>query len=206
VKKVAKKRPAGSRPPSKSSGTRARSASRPPTAQTPAVSDAQATTRGAIVIAVTIIIGLVIFWQGFSHDAETVATSPTTTVPLDRDAAPTTTLPDQGTTIPSTPVTKVPPEQINVIVANGVDPSQTIAGPAAAELVAAGYPQPVTMDLAPPASPTSSVYYTDSLEPEAQAIAVALGLPDSAVAPIPTPAPTPMNTAQILVVIGEDHA
>jgi hypothetical protein len=60
------------------------------------------------------------------------------------------------------------------------------------------------MDIAPPAVATSSVYYTGDLESEAQAIAVVLGLPDSAVNPIPTPAPTPMNTAQILVIIGPD--
>lgn len=206
VKKVAKKRPAGSRPPA-STGTKARSAARPATTgSTPVVSDSQATTRGAIVIAVTVVIGLLIFWQGFDHEpSESVATGPTTTaVTSDRDAAPTTTLPSQGTTMPVTPVTKVPPADLAVIVANGVDPSQTIAGPAASKLVAAGYPQPTTMDLAPPASATSSVYYTDSLESEAQAIAVVLGLPDSAVNPIPTPAPTPMNNAEILVIIGED--
>jgi hypothetical protein len=205
VKKVAKKRPAGARPPS-GSGTKARSAKQG-AASAPPINDAQATTRGAIVIAVTVIIGLLVFWQGFSHDtSELVATAPsTTTIPgPDRDAAPPTTAPAQGTTLPATPVTKVPPDEIAVIVANSVDPSQTIAGPEAAKLTAAGYPDPVTMDLAPFGATTSSVYYTGNLESEAQAIAVVLGLPDSAVNPIPTPAPTPMNTAQILVIIGQD--
>ena len=210
VKKVAKKRPAGSKSSGSSSGgTRARAASKPgsTTGSVPPINDSQATTRGIAVIAVTVIVGLLIFWQGFSHDAaETVATGPVeTTVPADdRDAAPTTTTPTQGTSVPPTPVTRVPPDEINVIVANGVDPSQTIAGPQAAKLAAAGYPAPVTMDLPPPAVTTSSVYYTGDMESEAQAIAVVLGLPDSAVNPIPTPSPVPMNTAEILVIIGPD--
>lgn len=207
MKKVAKKRPAGSKPgSSRSSGARAKAAATP-AATAPVVNDAQATTRGVIVIAVTVVVGLLIFWQGFSRDSsDTVATAPVeTTVPgPDRDAAPATTEPDQGTTASTTPITIVPADEINVIVANGIDPSQTIAGPEAAKLTAAGYPTPVTIDIAPPAVATSSVYYTASLEPEAQAIAVVLGLPDSAVNPIPTPAPTPMNTAQILVIIGQD--
>lgn|GEM_PF-6183406 len=218
VKKVAKKRPAGSKSSgsgsgSKSSGTRARAAAKPgsgpSTGSVPPINDSQATTRGVIVIAVTVVVGLLIFWQGFSHDAtETVATGPVvTTVPgVDRDAAPATTAPTQGTSVPQTPVTRVAPDEISVIVANGVDPSQTIAGPEAAKLTAAGYPTPVTMDLPPPAVTTSSVYYTGDLESEAQAIAVVLGLPDSAVNPIPTPSPVPMNTAQILVIIGPDAA
>jgi hypothetical protein len=211
VKKVAKKRPAGAKAPSGSSGTKARAAKKAPASggAAPPINETQATTRGVIVIAVTVLIGLLIFWQGFSRDSsEIVATGPTTTAVagVDRDAAPTTTQPSQGTTLPSTPVTKVPPDEINVIVANSVDPSQTIAGPQAAKLSAAGYPSPVTMDLAPFGVTTSSVYYTGDLESEAQAIAVALGLPDSAVNPIPTPAPTPMNTAQILVIIGQDAA
>lgn len=208
VKKVAKKRPAGSKSSGSASGTRARAAAKPASGSVPPINDAQATTRGIIVIAVTVVVGLLIFWQGFSHDAtETVATGPVeTTVPgVDRDAAPTTTQPAQGgTTVPSTPVTRVPPDEIDVIVANGVDPSQIVAGPEAAKLAAAGYPTPVTMDLPPPAVTTSSVYYTGNLESEAQAIAVVLGLPDSAVNPIPTPSPVPMNTAQILVIIGPD--
>jgi hypothetical protein len=210
VKKVAKKRPAGSTAPSGSSGTKARSAKkRPPAgAAPPPINDAQATTRGAIVIAVTVIVGLLVFWQGFSKESsEIVATGPTTTAVAgpDRDAAPPTTEASQGTTLPSTPVTKVPPDEIKVIVANSVDPSQTIAGPQATKLTDAGYASPVvTMDLPPYGATTSSVYYTGDLESEAQAIAVVLGLPDSAVNPIPTPAPTPMNTAQILVIIGQD--
>lgn len=208
VKKVAKKRPAGAKAPGGSGGTKARAAKKAPAGGAPPpINDSQATTRGAIVIAVTVIVGLLVFWKGFAQDTTVIVAeeSVTTTVPgVDRDAPPPTTQPSQGTTVPSTPVTKVPPDEINVIVANSVDPSKTIAGPEAAKLTAAGYPAPVTMDLAPFGVTTSSVYYTGDMESEAQAIAVVLGLPDSAVNPIPTPAPTPMNTAQILVIIGED--
>lgn len=204
MKKVAKKRPAGSKA---TTGTKARSATKNPSGAPPPINDSQATTRGVIVIGITVVVGLLVFWLGFKNDAsEIVATGPTTTTVSgpDRDAAPSTTQATPGTTAPSTPITKVPPDQVSIIVANSVDASQVIAGPEAAKLTAAGYPAPVTMDLAPFGAATSSVYYTGSLEPEAQAIAVVLGLPDSAVNPIPTPAPTPMNTAQILVIIGED--
>ena len=177
----------------------------------PDIDDAQATTRGFIVIGVTVLIGLVIFLQGISQksDPAVVASGPTTTLApfsstsIDRNQAPPTTGGEQGTTIPKTPGTKVAPKDTKVLVANGVDPSKVIAGPVADKLTAASYTVTNKVDLTAKVA-TSAVYFSGETQGEAQAVAKVLGWPDSAVQPLPKTPPTPLNGAQILVVVGTD--
>lgn len=176
------------------------------------IDDAQATTRGFIVIGVTVLIGLVIFFKGVSQttDPAQVVAGPTTTLPpfastsLDRNQAPPTTAPAQGTTLPKTVATKVAPKDTKVVVANGVDPAKVIAGPAAEKLTAAGFTVTGKTDLQTKAT-TSAVYYSGDLEGEAQAVAKALGWPSSAAQPLPKTPAAPLNGAQILVVVGTDR-
>jgi hypothetical protein len=176
----------------------------------PPVDDSQATTRGYIVIAVTVVIGLIIFYFGVQKPADKVATSTSTlptnqTVPEeDKNAAPSVPPVDAGTTSTVPPATTVSPAGLKVMVANGVDPTKTIAGPVATTLNGQGYHNTTTVDLTTK-SPTSAVYYTGSLEPEAQAVASILHIPAGSVKPMPSPPPTTLNGAQILVVIGQDH-
>jgi hypothetical protein len=176
----------------------------------PAIDDAQATTRGFIVIGVTVLIGLIIFFRGVSQtsDPAQVVSGPTTTLApltsIDRNQAPTTTEPSQGTTIPKAVTTKVAPKDTKIVVANGVDPAKVIAGPIADKLTTASYTVTGKVDLTAKAS-ASNVFYTEGLQGEAQGVQKALGWPDTVVAPMPKTPPTPLNGAQILVVVGTDR-
>lgn len=170
--------------------------------------------RGYAVIAVTVAVGVLIFWGGMrGNSASTVDASKTTTTlsasvsTIDRNAAPSTTRPEQGTTVPpSAPSTSVPPASLKVMVANGVDPAQTIAGPAAATLKAEDYAIAGTVDLTPSGLDTSAVYYNAGYEGDAVAVAKALGIASSAVQAMPAQPPTSLNGANVLVVIGKDKA
>ncbi len=211
-KRVAKKKAA---PPAR--GAAAPAQDRPPRTPKapPPIDEGKATRNGIIVIAVTVVIGLVIFGKGIQQqdaDVRTAASSATSsTLPgistpeSDRNAPPSVTSPEQGTTIPQVVVTKVPPKDIKIVVANGVDPSKTIAGPNADKLTAQGYVVTNKTDL-PTTSDKSFVYYSGDLQAEAQAVAKVLGLPDSAVVAMPKTPAVPVNGAQILVVIGKDQA
>jgi len=208
-------RPARKRAPKKAARPAKKPAAGDPsrTAKTPPpVDDARATRNGFIVIAITVVVGLVIFGKGIQKDnAPTVVASGPTTLPGisvpqdDRNAPPTVTTPGQGTTVTVTPATSVAPADLKIIVANGIDPSKTIAGPVATKLEGAGYATPTKIDLTS-TSAKSYVYYTGDLQPEAQAIATALGYDSSTVTPMPSSPPTSLNGAQILVVVGLDKA
>lgn len=166
---------------------------------------------GAAIIAITVILGLVVIWRGFSGDAtvETGQAAITTTSSVsgpDRNAPPTVTLPGQGTTLAKTSPTKVAPKDVKVLVANGVDPSKVIAGPNAEKLTAAGYTVVGRIDLPPPPVDKSAVYYSGELIPEAQAIAQALGISTSALQPMPSKPAVNLQGASVMVVIGKDKA
>jgi len=180
----------------------------------PPVNDAQVTRNGIIVIAVTVVLGLVIFARGVNNQTRldsqgaVVTTLPGIVGPptSDRNAAPTTTVPGQGNTgTAKTDSTKVAPADIKVIVANAVDPSKTIAGPVGAKLTTAGYQVTAKIDLTP-SSDETFVYYPDGFEADAKALAKVLEYPESTVTPMPKTPPTPLNGAQFLVVVGKDHA
>ncbi len=216
-KRAAKKRASRPAPAGDTAGPSAGGGERPPRVPKtpPPIDEGKATRNGIIVIAVTVAAGLLIFGKGIQQqdvDVRTAANSATTSalpgisVPEDdRNAPPSITTPEQGTTIPKVVVTKVPPKDIKIVVANGVDPTKTIAGPNADKLTAQGYVVTNKTDL-PTTSDKSFVYYSGDLQAEAQAIAKVLGLPDSAVVAMPKTPAVPVNGAQILVVIGKDQA
>jgi hypothetical protein len=192
-----------------------KAAPRPPGGSTPGAVSLRrdAAAKGIIIIAVTVVVGLLIFFKGVQKNDAPVVTASNTTTTLsntpttDRNAPPPTTAPNQGTTVPAkTPATKLAPKELKVNVQNGVDPTQTIAGPAAEKLKAAGYQIAGTGDLPGSAVATSTVYYNPDLKGEAVAVAKALGLPDTAVQPMPSPPPVTLNGADVLVVIGKDNA
>jgi len=205
VKKRAVKKKAAPRP---ASGGAATAAKQPP------VDDAKAAMRGYAVIAVTVGVGVLIFMGGRrGNTAATVDAAKTTTTlsasvsTIDRNAAPSTTRPEQGTTVPpKAPTTSVAPASLKVMVANGVDPAQTIAGPAATKLKGAEYAIAGTTDLTPSGIATSSVYYNPGYQGDATAVAKVLGISPSAVTPMPAQPPTSLNGANVLVVIGKDNA
>lgn len=179
----------------------------------PPIDEAAATTRGFLVIGITVLLGLLIFFLGMhKSDEPVVTTAPTTEAPFnvpttDRNAPPVVTRPEQGTTVPAKPpVTKVPPEKIKVRVTNGVDPAKTIAGPAADLLKSQKYQIAGTGDLPPPPVAKSMVYYSGDFGDEAVAVAKVLGIPDTQVAVVGATPPAALNGADILVVIGKDKA
>jgi hypothetical protein len=206
--------PPAARPVKKRAVKKKAASSRAGTNKPPPVDDAKAAMRGYAVIAVTLIVGAVIFWKGLQgNTASTVDASKTTTTlaasvsTIDRNAAPSTTRPEQGTTVPpAAPSTSVPPASLKVMVANGVDPAQTIAGPAASTLKAADYGIAGTVDLTPSGLAASAVYYNDGYQGDATAVAKELGISSSAVQPMPAQPPTSLNGANVLVVIGKDKA
>lgn len=185
----------------------------PPTPKTlPPIDDAQATRRGIIVIAVTVVVGLVIFFRGITQTTDPAVSTTaavTTLAPfaptsLNRDAAPPTTVAVAGTTLPKPVTTKVAPKDTKIVVANGVDPAKTIAGPVADKLTAAQYSVTAKVDLSTKTD-KSAVYFSGELQGEAQAVAKALGWPETAAVALPKTPPTPLNGAQILVVVGTDR-
>ena len=97
-----------------------------------------------------------------------------------------------------------PPNQVKVFVANGAG-IQGAAGKAADTLKAAGYV--AVAGNSPNRVQTTTVYYTEGFQAEAQAVAASLGTPAEAVQPMPTPPPVAdIQGAQVLVVLGPDIA
>ncbi|MEJ5254570.1 MAG: LytR C-terminal domain-containing protein [Acidimicrobiales bacterium] len=167
-------------------------ASRPP-----ADDDARATTIGAVLIAVAVLIGFVLLLKGLDQEGGVVETgSPTreTTTTTVAEAL------EQTTTTTAAPR---PPAEVNVLVANASGGSG-VAGANKAKLTAAGYTTVETAN-APPQS-TSAVYFVSGWQLEAEAVARALGIGASSVSPMPASPPVALNGATVLVIIGSDKA
>jgi len=112
----------------------------------------------------------------------------------------------RSTTTTST-TTTVPvrqPKDVKVVVANGSD-VKGAAGRATDQLKPPGYNVLAPTNVTPAVS-TTTVYYTPGYEREAVVVAAALGMPQSLVKLVPTPPPFDAKTANVLVVLGTDHA
>ena len=191
-------RPAAAVPPARSTAAgRSRSAG--------AMIDPAATRRGMIVVAVTAVLGIFIFWQGVHDPAQEVETADSSAVaavsPV-TTAGPVTTRPAPPT---APPTTAVAPGELKVMVTNGVDPKRAIAVPVSGKLKAAGYANPRSIDL-PQLSDRSFVYAPENLTAEARAVAKALEWPETTVAVLPNPPPVALGEARVLVVVGKDRA
>lgn len=108
------------------------------------------------------------------------------------------------TTSTTTTVPARQPKDVKVIVANGSAVNK--AGARASDaLKPGGYNVLAPTNVAGQVA-QSAVYYTQTFEREAAAVAAALGMPASVVKPVPTPAPFDAKTANVLVLLGTDHA
>ena len=144
----------------------------------------------AFVVTVVLMLG-VIHPQTTKSASGSAAVTPTTAGPATH----------QGTATTTAPASRVP-----VLVANasGV--------PGAAATVSSRLQQVGSWNLLPPVNasttvPTSHVYYVAGQQPAAEAIASALHLPPSAVAPYTTAAPIiTIGAAEVVVVVGPDLA
>ena len=157
---------------------------------------------GLILIGVAILLGVFLFAKGFGDDGSPVASddgsgSTVTTTTADLDAAPTVDLNSTSTTAAVRPTSEV-----KVIVANasGVVGAATTLGDT---LTSDGYAVVDTTNAA--AVSATKIYYVGDYEPEALALATALGLESSAVAELPDPSPVEgSGEANLLVLIGPD--
>jgi hypothetical protein len=155
-----------------------------------------AALRGAGLLAVAVILGIVLLRNGggdpYSRALRTVASStPEITV-----------RPPTATTI-TVPVRT--PGDVKVLPANGT----TISGAGLAtfnRLKQAGYNVLAASNTTTPAT-TSNVYFNPGFDREARVVAQLLGLPDSAVQPMPTPPPVgDTRGSDVIVVVGPDLA
>jgi len=157
-----------------------------------------AALRGAGLLAVAVILGIILLRSGGGDPYATavktgVAPTPEVTVP--RVVPTTITVPVRT------------PAQIKVLPANGTSTAGaglTIFN----RLKQAGYNVlAATNTTSQGSATTSNIYFNPGFDREAAVVAQLLGLPDSAVQPMPTPPPvSDTRGADIIVVVGPDLA
>lgn len=169
-----------------------------------------ATVRGAVVLVVAIVIGLALLWRsGADDDASTTTTRPTT--PTDEVGAPSTdggTLdPIESSSLPDGPSGTQDPAMVAVIVFNGTpDRIPGIAGEYSDKAATAGYQTLTATDAATPTD-TTTIYAAQGFEGDAEAVKVALALPNAIVAAKPAEAlGEGDDLADVVVVLGTDYA
>jgi len=149
------------------------------------------------VIVAAVVLGVLIVHTWGSRSTVTV---PTTTIPLAGSSTTTTSKPATSTS------TTTPHGQVKVLVANGSTTNGVASGYSTA-LQRAGWNMlsPVTAN--PPARATSEVFYSSNKRQQADDVALALGLPLSAVLPVSSATPvTNVSGADVIVVLGADLA
>ena len=169
---------------------------RPPGARgRPADPSGGNSTRGVALLAVAVILGLLVL----NRTDEGVSTGDV------RIETPTTES-ETATTVPLPPTTGRPlraPADVKVLAANGSNVSG-LGRRTADALKAKGYtntlaPTDTTRDV-----PATAVEFAADFEPEAQAVAEALGLPPTVVRPLDSPPVADTRGADVVVLIGPD--
>jgi hypothetical protein len=157
--------------------------------------------RGAALLAVAVILGIVLLNAADDPPAEVVATGS-----ADDDGGKATTSTTQAqvlTTLAPAPLRA--PKDVKVISANGTT-VKGVARKVTDELKAAGYNVLAPTD-APQRTQASSVYFAGDFEREAKAVGESLGLPVTAVQALPAPPPLPdTRGANVVVVVGPELA
>jgi hypothetical protein len=168
--------------------------SRRPGGNQPASSPA---IRGALLIAVAVLLGAGLLANGFSDDHSILSSSGST--PTTKKS--TTTVPTS-----SVPAQAHDPAQVKVLVLNGSGKAG-IAKAGADTLKAANYTTLEPSNASGGTVATSIVYFVAGYDADAAAITAKLGLPASAAQPLPTPPPAEVadpKDANIVVVVGTD--
>lgn len=157
---------------------------------------ASTATRGVILVVGAVIIGAMLLWKGGGAEKATV-TGEDILKPVTSPGTKGTTTTTQA---PST--TAVAPAQLLVVFANGSG-TTGLAKTKAEQLKAKGYS--ATTYVAGTVTPLTMVFYVAGFEADAQAVAIAMGLPAARVAPIADPAPVAkLGDNKVVVVIGQD--
>ena len=163
------------------------------------------TGKAVLLIAVVVLVG----WLVLKHNPKTPhAAGLTTTTTHSSHTRPTV----KSTAVPTTTVPLVPPSSIKLQVLNGVL-TGSLAGQWSTKLKANPGYNTLAPDNATAKVAQSEIYVlTPGYLPEARALAVAVGLPASAVNPtVPAPLTAPIPTAEraianLVLVIGPDLA
>lgn len=157
-----------------------------------------ASIRGAALIAVAVLVGVVLLGKGFDSGLlPSTSDTPSEQAANGNDG----NGGGDGTTTTSTTAVVHTPAEVRVLVLNGSGLSG-VAGTASQSLAAAGY---VTLDPDnATATPTTVVYFVPGFDADAAAAATVLGIPATAVQPLPTPPPVNPADANVIVVLGAD--
>jgi hypothetical protein len=170
-----------------------------------------ATLRGAVVLVVAIVIGLALLARGggSGDDDATDTTESTTTSSTEFDGSQSTAAPINSvtTTEGSAPTDTRAPEEVTVIVLNGLNTRvDGIAGDNSETLATAGY---VMLDAGAAGSTTTTttIYASPEFQADAEAVRGVLGMPDAPIEEKPAdPLGPGAERADIVVVLGDDAA
>ena len=182
-----------------------------------------AAVRGALLIGVAVVIGLLLLWRAHD-DPDTVAdtiTTPTSTAAGDGATDPSAPVGDGGTTLPAgTPTTAAAPtatthvpNQVPVLVANGSGTTRG-ASNVTNKLIPSGYDTKPAAD-ADQTYETSKIFYREGFAEDAKQIARTLGVAEPVESIIEAMPATPpvmgekgtanAQAAQVLVLLGTDQ-
>ena len=151
--------------------------------------------KGAILVAVAVVIGLVLLRDDGASTAQ---------IAVGADDNPAESSDDTTSSTSSTTAPARPTSEVKVLVANGSGVNGA-AGAKTTELEALGY---VTANPTDAERVTSTVvYFTDGYQAEAEALAASIGAAGGAAQALPTPAPVgDMQLSNLLIVLGPDLA
>lgn len=171
--------------------------------------------RGLAVLAVAVVVGLLLLLNaGDGGASETVATGDgnggtQTTLDIsgigDESDESTTTTPDQTTTssVPETADTR-PPSQVKVLVLNSGGPAGT-ARSTSDSIGETGFVMQSPDNATARGASTTVVYYADTYQADAEAVAAVLGKSADVVREMPSTSPGPgADNANVVVVLGAD--
>lgn len=153
--------------------------------------------RGALLIAVAVLLGAGLLANGFNDDHSILSSDGST---------PTTKKTSTTQSTPSTAVQAHDPAQVKVLVLNGSGKAG-VAKSGADLLKAANYTTLEPSNAKGGTIATSIVYFVAGYDADAAAITAKLGLPAGAAQPLPTPPPAEVadpKDANIVVIVGSD--
>jgi hypothetical protein len=163
-----------------------------------------ATLRGALIIGVAVLVGILLLGKGLDTGFVPTSDEGTPQPGSDDDG-------DNGSTDGTQPSdgetaeTRAPAE-VTVWVLNGGGPTGTATSGTTA-VANAGY-RTVAASNAPESVPQSIVYYVEGFQADAAAVAGVLGLPADRVTPLPNPPPVAngdIQGAQVIAVLSTDY-
>lgn len=159
--------------------------------------------RGAALVVVAVLLGLVLLRNGLDTSEVVTATKGDTSSDDGGDGAT-----DEGSDSGEETTTTIaarPPAEVAVVVLNGTSVSGA-AGRYSTALGSAGY-QMLESGNSTTKVAATQVFFAPGFELEAAAVALAIGAPATVVpAALPTPPPGEVGAANVVVVVGDDLA